>query len=51
MDIERVHLNDYKDHQDINRLLLEENLKEKKGLSSAQLNVLDFVVQRRDLFD
>lgn len=35
MDLERLYLNDSKDHQDINRQLLEEVLKEKKGLTSA----------------
>lgn len=35
MDHEKVHLNEFKDHQDINKGLLDEILKEKKGLSSA----------------
>ena len=51
MDLERSYLNEFKDHQDMNRVLLEETLKEKKGLSAALLNVLDFVIQRRELFD
>ena len=44
LDHEKVELHEYKDHQDINKAILEEVLKEKKGLSSAALNVLDFVM-------
>jgi hypothetical protein len=44
MDSEKIHLREYKDIQDINKAILDEVVKEKKGLASNQLNVLDFVV-------